>query len=59
MLIGRAVKFSLVNQYVKVCDMLLLQCLLNGSMPPRYSLGVAKTVLFRPDHLTQFYRSWH
>ncbi|KAJ5815456.1 hypothetical protein N7474_007233 [Penicillium riverlandense] len=29
------------NLYVDVCDMPLSQCLLQGSMPPRYSLGIA------------------
>lgn len=29
------------NLYVDVCDMPLSQCLLHGSMPPRYSLGIA------------------
>jgi hypothetical protein len=38
---AREICLQQFNLYVDVCDMPISQCLLHGSMPPRYSLGIA------------------
>lgn len=43
------------NLYIDVCDMPLTQCLLQGSMPPRYSMGLAALApLSTSEHLAAY-----